>query len=205
VDRGRPGTLTTLRATKLPPSTEINLRWWTMVGNRIWRSGFGEESRPMGTLLTGPDGSGELTLAIPDDLGGQHRIEVLSADGSPLGSVGLVIEPLLESFGPVKLRAGEDVKIHLKGVGWTTYDNVYAVTYDNASMGYVCGFATNGDVRFEVTATGEPGTHLIDLYPVIYKGREQLPRVFCVPHLSYRDDHPQRAVPAIRLAIQVVA
>ncbi len=107
------------------------------------------------------------------------------------------------SVGPTRLRVGEQVTIHLKGLGWTTYDNVYAVTYDNAFMGYVCGFSTNGDVEFVVTATGQPGTHLIDLYPNVNKGKEQLPYIYYAPHLTY-DDHPQRRTPPIRLAIQVV-
>ena len=60
--------------------------------------------------------------------------------------------------------------IHLKGVGWTEYDNIYVATYDNAYMGYVCGFNSQGDVVMNFTATGEPGEHLIDLYPGIYEG-----------------------------------
>ena len=108
------------------------------------------------------------------------------------------------SISPTRVRAGEDVKIHLKGVGWTTYDNTYAVSYDNSYIGYVCGFSTNGDVQFSITATGAPGTHLIDLYPTIYKGKEAQPRVYSIPQLTYADDHPQRITPAIRLAIEVI-
>jgi hypothetical protein len=50
------------------------------------------------------------------------------------------------------------VTIHLKGVGWTEYDNIYVATYDNAYMGYACGFNSRGDVVINFTATGEPGT-----------------------------------------------
>ena len=52
--------------------------------------------------------------------------------------------------GPV----GTPVTIHLKGVGWTEYDNIYVATYDNAYMGYACGFNSQGDVVINFTASG---------------------------------------------------
>ncbi len=202
-DRGIVGQTVTLRASGLPANREITLRWWTMLGNRVSGMGFTHESRDLGAATSGPDGTLEYDLSIPDDLGGQHRLELLDG-GQALGTTGLVIQPSVVSISPTHLRVGEQITIHLKGLGWTTYDNVYAVTYDNAFMGYACGFSTNGDVEFLVTATGQPGTHLIDLYPNVNKGKEFLPQIYYAPHLTYADDHPQRKPPAIRLAIQVV-
>ena len=63
--------------------------------------------------------------------------------------------------------------IHLKGVGWTDFDNIYVATYDNAYMGYACGFNSQGDVVINFTAAGAPGMHLIDFYPGIYQGPEK--------------------------------
>jgi hypothetical protein len=202
-DRGTVGQPTTLRGSNLPANAHLTLRWWTMVGNRVSSSGFSPKSIDLGDVTTGPDGTFAKDLAIPDDLGGQHRIEVVNGDKS-LASTGLVIEPSLVSISPTQVRPGDEVHIHLKGVGWTTYDNTYAVTYDNSYIGYVCGFSTNGDVQFTITATGAPGTHLIDLYPTIYKGTDQQPRIYSIPQLTYASDHPQRLTPAFRLAIEVV-
>lgn len=200
VDRGAVGIPTTLRGSNLPANTDLDLRWATMVGNRVSAIGFSEETRSIGNVRTGADGTFTKDLAIPDDLGGQHRIDVTQGD-KVVAAAGLVIQPSVVSYGPTKLTAGEEVKIHLKGVGWTTYENTYAVTYDNSYIGYVCGFSTAGDVQFTVTATGAPGTHIIDLYPTIYKGQDQQPRIYSVPQLTYATDHPQRITPAIRLTV----
>jgi hypothetical protein len=102
------------------------------------------------------------------------------------------------------VRAGEKIAVHLKGGGWTTYDNTYAVTYDNSYIGYGCGFSTGGDLQFSFTATGAPGTHLLDLYPTIYKGEDLTPKVYSLPLLTYAYDHPIRKTPAIRFSVEIV-
>lgn len=173
-----------------------------MVGNRVSAIGFSEETRSIGNVRTGTDGTFTQEMKIPDDLGGQHRIDVMQGEKA-IAAAGLVIQPSLVSYGPNTLKAGEEISIHLKGVGWTTYENTYAVTYDNSYIGYVCGFSTAGDIQLTVTATGAPGTHIIDLYPTIYKGQDQQPRIYSVPQLTYATDHPQRITPAIRLTVTV--
>jgi hypothetical protein len=205
-DRGTYGQPFTLQGINLPPNTELAVRWWTTVGNRITDVGMVEEARERRTVRTDAHGRFVLELEVPDDLGGQHKIDVV-ADGRVLAATGFVVLPALHAFEPRRVRAGEKVAIRLKGLGWTTYDNTYTVTYDNAFIGYVCGFSTGGDVPFTLTAVGGPGTHLIDLYPTIYKARDpsRMPRgVYSVPQLTYADDHPQRRTPAVRLAIEIV-
>ena len=87
-----------------------------------------------------------------------------------LARVFFVIETSIVSITPTSGPVGTPVTIHLKGVGWTEYDNIYVATYDNAYMGYACGFNSQGDVVINFTATGAPGVHIIDLYPGIYQG-----------------------------------
>ena len=60
---------------------------------------------------------------------------------------------------PTSGPAGTPVTIHLKGVGWTEYDNIYVANYDNAYMGYACGFNSQGDVTVFLPISGEPGWH----------------------------------------------
>ena len=60
-------------------------------------------------------------------------------------------------MSPTSGPVGTPVTIHLKGVGWTEYDNIYVATYDNAYMGYACGFNSQGDVVINFTAAGAPG------------------------------------------------
>ncbi|MFN8633730.1 MAG: hypothetical protein U0893_07755 [Chloroflexota bacterium] len=203
VDRGTVGQPTTLAGSNLPANTTLKLRWWTMIGNRVSGTGFSDASTDLGEVVTGADGRFSKAMTIPDDLGGQHRMEVLAGD-EVVGAAGLVIQPSVLSISSTRVRAGEQVAIHLKGLGWTTYENTYATTYDNSYIGYVCGFSTNGDVQFTVTATGQPGTHLIDLYPTIYKGKDLQPRIYSMPQLTYATDHPQRITPAMQIAIEIV-
>jgi hypothetical protein len=108
------------------------------------------------------------------------------------------------SVTPSVVKRGETFDVRLKGVGWTEYDNILIVTYDNAYLGYACGFSSQGDVLVTLTATGAPGTHLIDFYPGIFKGPDTLPQqLYRLPQLTYRDDHPGNRIPAIRVAIVV--
>ncbi len=87
-------------------------------------------------------------------------------------------------------------------------DNGVAITYDNAYIGFACGFNSNGDVTINLPATGGPGIHLIDLYPMLYQGHGAPPWGYQVPFLTFAQDFPGLALgyklPAIRLAVQVV-
>ncbi|HVN62728.1 MAG TPA: hypothetical protein VMT59_15855, partial [Gaiellaceae bacterium] len=100
--------------------------------------------------------------------------------------------------------------VHLKGLGWTQLDNTIAVDYDNSYVGYGCGFNSQGDVVLNIVATGGPGTHLIDGYPLLYSQQPSYANTpyGMVPFLTYAQDEPALALgyqlPAIRLAITVV-
>jgi hypothetical protein len=108
------------------------------------------------------------------------------------------------SISPRSGPVGTPVTIHLKGVGWTEYDNIYVATYDNAYMGYACGFNTAGDVVINFTATGDPGDHIIDLYPGIYQGPATEPQLlYRQPQLTYADDHPGNKIPALRFVFRI--
>ena len=93
---------------------------------------------------------------------------------------------------PKTVKAGEPFIVELKGVGWTQIDNTVAVTYDNSYIGYACGFNSNGYVRIQLTATGDPGTHLIDLYPLLYTQQPAYPysQLGMVPLLGFANDAP---------------
>lgn len=202
VDRGVVGQETTLRGCGLPPNSHFPLIWTTVIGDRVTHVGIRELKRNLGEVRTGPDGAFELHFKVPDDLGGSHRVEVCwGAD--VLAATAFVILPSVVSFTRT-VRAGDQIAVHLKGGGWTTYDNTYAVTYDNSYVGYACGLSTGGDMQFHFTATGAPGTHILDLYPTVYKGKDEMPRIYSLPQLTYTTDHPVRKTPAIRLCVEVV-
>ena len=115
-----------------------------------------------------------------------------------------VIETHIVDMSPRSGPPGTPVTIHLKGMGWTEYDNIYVATYDNGYMGYACGFNSHGDVVINFTATGAPGAHLIDLYPGIYQGPPTEPQqLYRLPQLTYADDHPGNKIPALRFTFEV--
>ena len=93
---------------------------------------------------------------------------------------------------PRSSKEGQPFTIHLEGVGWTQLDNTVTVDYDNSYIGYGCGFNSNGDVLLHLNATGGPGTHLIDLYPLLYTLSPSFAATpyGMVPVLTYAQDEP---------------
>ena len=120
------------------------------------------EERMIGELTVDRDGRIDKTVTIPEDLGGLHGLAL--RDGSKtLGRTFFAIETSIVSISPQSGPVGTPVTIHLKGVGWTEYDNIYIATYDNAYMGYACGFNSQGDVVINFTASGAACTSSISI------------------------------------------
>jgi hypothetical protein len=187
----------------LPGGAVLDLVWETAVGNRVSGEGFTSQAKDLAQVTVGSDGRLDVPVSIPDDVGGLHGL-VLRAGERMLARTHFVIETSIVSMTPASGPAGTPVTIHLKGVGWTEYDNIYVATYDNAYMGYACGFNSQGDVVINFTAAGPPGVHLIDLYPGIYQGPPTEPQLlYRTPQLTYADDHPGNKIPALRFAFEV--
>jgi hypothetical protein len=192
-----------LRGEGFPANSTLDLFWQTYIGNRVGGNGFGPHENSIAKVKVGSDGKIDFPLTIPEDLGGEHGIEL--RDGEKLlARAYFAIETTIVSMEPASGPAGTPITIHLKGVGWTEYDNMFAATYDNAYMGYACGFNSQGDVAITFKAAGEPGTHLIDLFPGIYQGpptENQL--LYRMPQLTYADDHPGNKIPALHFKFNV--
>ncbi|MEI9906909.1 MAG: hypothetical protein WDO06_02500 [Actinomycetota bacterium] len=109
-----------------------------------------------------------------------------------------------------KFKAGEEITISMKGIGWTQLDNTRAVTYDNSYVGYGCGFNSNGYMVIHIRATGAPGTHIIDLHPLLYTQQPSFANTpyGMVPLLSSDRDDPALALgyqlPVVHFAITIV-
>jgi hypothetical protein len=111
--------------------------------------------------------------------------------------------------GTYTFKEGQEFTISILGVGWTQLDNTLAVDYDNSYIGYGCGFHSNGYMAVHLTATGGPGIHIIDLYPLLYSVSPNEGTYYgMVPLLSANHDDPGLAlgyqVPVIHLAIRIV-
>jgi hypothetical protein len=201
--QGPVGSRTTLRGEGFPPNIALQLAWQTYVGSRVSGNGFEPQEKEFGTVNVAANGRIDSPITIPDDLGGLHGLAL--RDGSKtLARLFFVIETSIVSISPTSGPVGTPVTIHLKGVGWTEYDNIYVATYDNAYMGYACGFNSQGDVVINFHATGAPGQHIIDLYPGIYQGPPtETQLLYRQPQLTYADDHPGNKIPALRFTFEV--
>jgi hypothetical protein len=198
-------TETHLTASGLQPDKDVTLVWMTARGNRVSDSGWDVVSGTVGTGHTNAQGGLAADVNIPDDLGGWHMLKLVQ-DQAVMTQTPFFVERSLVSVEPAQPKAGDTVVVHAKGLGWTELDNGFAVTYDNAFVGYACGFNSNGDVTMPLVATGGPGTHLIDLYPMVYNGQDRKPW-YWAPVLTFARDFPALGLgyrlPAYRLAISV--
>ena len=201
--QGPVATRARLTAAGLPAGASLDLVWQTAVGNRVGTEGFTPQDNVLGQVTVGRDGALDVPVTIPEDLGGLHGLALRSGN-TTLARTHFVIETSIVSITPTSGPPGTPITIHLKGVGWTEYDNIYVATYDNAYMGYACGFNSQGDVVINFMAAGAPGVHLIDLYPGIYQGPPTEPQLlYRQPQLTYADDHPGNRIPALRFAFVV--
>jgi hypothetical protein len=236
--QGPVDTADTLNVTGLPTSGTQQLVWSTVVGNRVNCNStcWAFNSVPLGSA-TVTNGDLSANITIPDGLGGWHVVQVMN--GSTIEAqvpfyVAESIFPVKEANGKYSaglasandttaglatgqaglgghvFRQGQEFTISIKGVGWTQLDNTLGVDYDNSYMGYGCGFNSNGYMVIHLRATGGVGTHLIDLYPMLYSLSPSFASTpyGMVPVLSYARDYPGLAlgyhVPAIRFAITVI-
>jgi hypothetical protein len=203
--QGPVGTRVMMRGEGFPSGSTLKLAWQTFVGSRVSGQGFAPDEKDLGHVTVGRDGRIDVPVTIPDDLGGLHGL-ALSDDSKLLARTSFAIETSIVSISPTSGPVGTPVTIHLKGVGWTECDNIYIATYDNAYMGYACGFNSQGDVVINFTASGTPGVHIIDLYPGIYQGPPtETQLLYRQPQLTYADDHPGNKIPALRFTFEVTA
>ena len=201
--QGPVGMRTMLRGTGFPDNASLQLVWQTYVGSRVSGNGFEPQEMEFGSVTVDANGRIEAPVTVPEDLGGLHGLAVRQGDKT-VARIFFVIETSIVSMSPSSGPVGTPVTIHLKGVGWTEYDNIYVATYDNAYMGYACGFNSQGDVVINFHATGAPGQHIIDLYPGIYQGPPtETQLLYRQPQLTYADDHPGNKIPALRFTFEV--
>jgi hypothetical protein len=210
---GTVNTKVDLEASGLAPNAPVDLEWATVVGNRVNCTGtcWSFVSVPLGSPTSTAGGTLAASITVPDGLGGWHVVQVIQ-NGAVTAQIPYYVK---RSFAehPVSslvLKAGQPFTVHLKGLGWTQLDNTIAVDYDNSYVGYGCGFNSNGDVVMNLVASGAPGTHLIDMYPLLYTQQPSYANTpyGMVPVLTYERDLPGLALgyqlPAMRLAITVV-
>ncbi len=199
------GASAVLRGKGFTPGNQVELLFYNMKGSRVTTSGFVSYFEPLGTVTVGTDGRFEWAYKIPDHLGGFHRI-VARVRGLDVASTVMTTTRTALPLSTREVRVGDEIVVHVKGIGWTETDNIFAILYDNSYIGYACGFNSDGDVIVKISATGSPGWHYIDLYPTFYRNKDynksmELPFLFRHAMLSWQD-HPQSFV--FRYAFKIV-
>jgi hypothetical protein len=193
----------------------VTFQWASVVGSRVncpktscWASLAVQVDN--GEAATPSAGSLKTTITIPEGLGGWHALEVMQ-NGKVVAQTPFYVKRSVVGNGvsSLVLKEGQHFTVTLKGLGWTQLDNTTAVDYDNSYIGYGCGFNSNGLTVMNFVATGGPGTHLIDMYPMLYNSQPAYANTpyGIVPILTYSRDIPGLALgydlPAIRLAITI--
>jgi hypothetical protein len=222
VSSGPEGTSVTVNASALASDVSTQVEWATVVGNRVncTSTCWSFVTQPLNTAVTPTGNAFSESITIPSPtLGGWHAIQIVQAN-KVVAQIPFYVKESIVGYEAAGSTAavssltvveGQKFQIHVEGVGWTQLDNTVGVDYDNSYVGYGCGFNSNGDVVLNLTATGGPGTHLIDLYPMLYT---LSPSFSGTPYgmdpvLTYAQDNPALALgyqlPAMRFAITVIA
>jgi len=193
----------TVAGSGFEPGKSYPVNWTTVTGNRVDGHGWEENSSVIAEATADAAGNIEFSLNTPDDLGGSHTLWIDDGGTQREGTVWISpsAAPIDVGSGP----AGTTFTLNIKGVGWSETANIYTIVYDNAYIGYSCGFNSQGTLEIILHATGEPGMHFIDLYPAIYKGKEGRPKNFRIPQLTAAEDHPGEEIPIFRYAFEVTA
>lgn len=204
---GQPGTTTFIRGENFPPETTVDLVWYTHSGNRIAGDPIKPVARPdvLPKAESYEEGRFEIEVEIPNGMGATRPI-VAMVNGQSVAVTGFMLQPKIIDFTPTSGPQGTTIDIELTGVGWPKYENSLFFVYDNKPLGYMCGLDMEEDegiVRTQLQAAGDPGYHFIDVYPSFFEIKEDLPNFEQKAHLSYRDNHPMRSLPAIHFAFEI--
>jgi hypothetical protein len=226
--------------TGLAAKTEFAITWANVVGSRVnctTGTCWIYSGEKIGTVTSDENGAISTEIAIPDHLGGFHALQIkkgdlaqaqqsifvkqsifINKDKKGVSIAGLAKaftskapEPRNSSGTPtLKFKAGDEITVAMKGVGWTQLDNTMAVTYDNNYVGYGCGFNSDGYMVIHMRATGAPGTHIIDLHPIMYTNQPSFANTQygMLPILSYNTDFIGLALgykqPAVHFEFEIV-
>jgi len=204
---GQAGTDAIITGEGFPADTEVDLLWYQHVGEGIRGTDVVPQAKRdvLPTVTTDDRGRFQVDVEIPVAEGSTRPI-VAEVDGREVAVTGFMMQPSIETFEPTSGPVGTEIEIELSGIGWTNYENSPFFVYDNQLLGYGCG--TSDDyhsttVRTVLRAAGEPGYHCIDVYPSLFRMKEDEPEFEVKPHLSYHDNHPVRPLPACHMVFEV--
>jgi hypothetical protein len=201
---GQPGTTVFITGENFPANEDVQLIWYRHEGEHVQGIPITAEPKPdvLPDVTTGADGSFQIEVDIPEDVGGTRPITA-NVGGKSVAVSGFMMQPDIVDITPKEGPVGTEIEVEITGIGWTEYETAPFFVYDNKMLGYVCGQDLPVK-RAKFEASGQPGWHFIDIYPNIFPETDVEELDFgIIPHLSYLDNHPVRPLPALHLAFKV--
>jgi len=128
VESGPVGTPLVVSGGGFDPGAVVSFTWYRIVGNRVAGQGWEERGIDFGMVTAGADGTLAMPTQLPSDVGGAHRVEA-SVAGSVVAVASVRITPAADPL-PQTVAWGDQVDLHLTGVGWTETANIYTLVYD---------------------------------------------------------------------------
>lgn len=190
---GPVGTPVTVYGQGLPAGQEFDLVWRTVKGSwNVENAEYhGRNYEPVGYVITkvkaGADGSFSTKFDAPDDFGFWHDVTVQNADRVFIQSAFNV--EMTVNVSPKEAPVGSPITVDVKGIGWKQLQNSWLLLYDNKFTGWMSSVNNNGTAHFTIPATGQPGTHVVEVlhgdFTFPYRNMQQSPE----------PDRPRFAIP----------
>jgi len=190
---GPAGTTVTITAERLPPNQEFALAWRTVVG--AWNVSDGEYhgrefkvvAYEIGKFNSNSAGLLTAMFVAPEDFGFVHDIVLQQRDRlltQAAFSLDMTVKISPESGPP-----GTPITVEVQGIGWRPLFNSWHLLYDNRFTGWISSVTTHGSAKFVIPATGNPGTHILEIlhgeFTFPYRNMQQNPE----------PDRPRWAIP----------
>lgn len=154
----------------LSPNTKYNIMWHSSVGkwgvlkgNEVIGPQYQPRTDRIMSASTDEDGRFEEEWEIPEDYGGEHRIEVQTTDGETQAESEFTISPWFE-LERTSAALGETFTVIGHGLGTNFLQSNYQVTWDNGMVGFMTGVLNRGLATAEIRAVGPIGEHPLQVW-----------------------------------------
>ncbi|MBI4308021.1 MAG: hypothetical protein HY684_04370 [Chloroflexi bacterium] len=170
--RGPAGSVTTVRGSGFDPNATLDILWqdwngaWNIQNGSFQGREFREELTSIGRVRTDASGGFETTFKVPEGFGFNH--DVLVTQGSTVRSKSVFFVEMQVEMTPKEGPPGTPVTLELNGLGWQPHQRDWVLLYDNKFTGWISAVTTKGKARAVVTATGEPGKHILRIFESSY-------------------------------------
>ncbi|MFC7132431.1 MULTISPECIES: hypothetical protein [Salinibaculum] len=169
-EKGYVGNTITIRGRNLPANERLDVRWKSVQGewgileaHEVVGPQYAPRTETIATVETDESGAFDESWTVFEDYGGDHRIELVTADEEVVGQTEFEIIPHFE-LENTTAALGESFTLRGYGIGPDIMVNNYPVVWDNGYVGFVTGVVNRGTATADIRAVGPPGTHVIQVW-----------------------------------------